>query len=153
MSRPPSLDEIYYIAKKAVAIFAKHSLRCCLVGGAACALYGLDRCPNVSRESNLVRETRSLINDTDTHMLTGPRSCRSHLRLEIPTRGTEAAACRRQRLLLPRSLAQSVRHLQSPLVQIAVRERFRVRALMQGRHTPPGRAQHPKRACSAPQEY
>ncbi|KAI0943081.1 hypothetical protein AcV7_002323 [Taiwanofungus camphoratus] len=64
MSRPPSLDEIYYIAKKAVAIFAKHSLRCCLVGGAACALYGLDRCPNVSRESNLDLDLVVLTSDS-----------------------------------------------------------------------------------------
>ena len=39
--------DILEISRKAIAIFAKYGLRCCLVGSVASYLYGVDRTPNV----------------------------------------------------------------------------------------------------------
>lgn len=46
MQHPATTAEIYDISRRAVAIFARSGLTCCLTGGTACALYGTTRRPN-----------------------------------------------------------------------------------------------------------
>ncbi|RPD60579.1 hypothetical protein L226DRAFT_545097 [Lentinus tigrinus ALCF2SS1-7] len=42
----PTTSQILDIARKAIDIFAKHGLKCCLTGGAASLLYGVSRTPS-----------------------------------------------------------------------------------------------------------
>ncbi|KAJ3558218.1 hypothetical protein NM688_g1060 [Phlebia brevispora] len=42
----PTTEEVRAIARKAISIFDRCGFSCCLVGGAACGLYGVDRTPN-----------------------------------------------------------------------------------------------------------
>ena len=44
----PTTDQILEIARKAIKIFGKYGLECCLMGSVASYLYGVDRAPNVS---------------------------------------------------------------------------------------------------------
>ena len=45
----PTAEQVLEIARKAINIFAKHGLQCCLTGSVASYLYGVNRTPNVSR--------------------------------------------------------------------------------------------------------
>ncbi|KAI0708403.1 hypothetical protein C8Q76DRAFT_770360 [Earliella scabrosa] len=42
----PTTDQILEIARKAIKIFGKYGLECCLMGSVASYLYGVDRAPN-----------------------------------------------------------------------------------------------------------
>lgn len=44
----PTNSQVLDIARKAIDIFAKHGLKCCLTGGVASQLYGVSRTPSVS---------------------------------------------------------------------------------------------------------
>ncbi len=56
MTRSGTLEEIYEVSKKAVDIFRSYGLKCCLFGSAACALYGVERTPNVSHRSSIHKQ-------------------------------------------------------------------------------------------------
>lgn len=43
----PTREQVIDVAREAVSVFAKCGLEACLVGGAACALYGATRTPSV----------------------------------------------------------------------------------------------------------
>ena len=47
-SMAPTANQVLDIARKAIKIFAKHGLKCCLIGSTASYLYGVPRTPNVS---------------------------------------------------------------------------------------------------------
>jgi hypothetical protein len=46
-SGPLTTSEIETVARAVVTTLETHKIRCCLVGGAACSLYGTNRRPNV----------------------------------------------------------------------------------------------------------
>ena len=54
----PTATEVLDIARKAVKIFAKYGLKCCLFGSAASYLYGVPRTPNVSTIHNVSSSRR-----------------------------------------------------------------------------------------------
>ena len=47
MGSPATYEEIRDIARRAVVVLRTHGYQCCLFGSAACALYGVSRCPKV----------------------------------------------------------------------------------------------------------
>ena len=55
-SLPATYEEIRDIAGRAVATLRTHGYSCCLFGSAACALYGVDRCPKVHKSQDYLHD-------------------------------------------------------------------------------------------------
>ncbi|THH27671.1 hypothetical protein EUX98_g6512 [Antrodiella citrinella] len=69
----PTLDLVYEASREAAANFADLGLTSCLCGGTGCALFGVDRTPNVSVVSSIRRQRGELLTlrqDVDLVVLT-----------------------------------------------------------------------------------
>lgn len=141
-------SDIQTVARAVVTALAANNLRCCLVGGAACSLYGITRCPNVSPIGN---RDHNYFSTTDVKCIGRRHGC---LDTGAILRGYQSGACSRKLEIFSRSIQKPSKLLSRTMVQLINSILFVVihfflpllhipRTKMQSRYSNPRNTQHP----------